>query len=285
MTESDIHIIEAIGKTRIVVKDGEVVECGEPQITSCPLARRFSRPVATMTPPEIQANIEERIRTIGFCTKDREVTSTDDFVLFGASELLSSGIRAGTVDAAVIVCEGAGTVIATSPELVQGIGGRMSGLIRTSPIPAVIERIQAHHGRVIDPAGATIDQPAGVGEAVGSGMRRVAVTVADSEAAETIRNQYPETLIIGVHLTGIPRGEAERMVAACDIVSACASREIREAAKDRALVQGGVAVPVFAMTARGKELILDKIRATSRPVLIRSARLPEEGPDTPVPLR
>ncbi|HXW99163.1 MAG TPA: DUF2099 family protein, partial [Methanomicrobiales archaeon] len=122
----DEHIIEAIGRTRIVVRDGKVVEVGEPCITECPLARRFAVPVADFSPDAIRANLENRIASFGMCTAARDVMDNRDFVGFGASELLSAGLRAGLIDAAVLACDGAGTVIAPKPALIQGIGGRMS---------------------------------------------------------------------------------------------------------------------------------------------------------------
>ncbi|MCX8176223.1 MAG: DUF2099 family protein, partial [Candidatus Bathyarchaeota archaeon] len=36
----DEHVMEALGRTRIVVCNGRVVEVGEPMISSCPLASR-----------------------------------------------------------------------------------------------------------------------------------------------------------------------------------------------------------------------------------------------------
>ena len=40
----DEHIIEAIGRSRIVIKNGKVVEVGEALISDCPLAKRFALP-------------------------------------------------------------------------------------------------------------------------------------------------------------------------------------------------------------------------------------------------
>jgi len=103
---NDEHIIEAIGKTKVVVRDGRVVEVGDPVICCCPLAERFGRPVREMTKDAIRENIEERIRSFGMCTPDREVLAGQDFVLFGASELISCAIRRGLLDGAVIACDG-----------------------------------------------------------------------------------------------------------------------------------------------------------------------------------
>ena len=144
----DEHVIEAVGMTRVVIRDGTVVETGEPKIRSCPLAKRFSR-----------------IQRFGMCTRDRMVLDKETFVLFGASELMNTGLQTGTLDAAVIACDGAGTVIVRSPEMVQGIGGRMSGLVSTTPYPEVIARIEAEGGVVVNPDTAEMDALAGLAKA------------------------------------------------------------------------------------------------------------------------
>ena len=78
-------------------------------------------------------------------------TSEEIFVGFGASEVISTSLKSRFIDAAVIACDGAGTVVVTRPDMAQGIGGRMSGLIRTTPIPEVINRIIEGGGIVADP--------------------------------------------------------------------------------------------------------------------------------------
>lgn len=278
------HIIEAIGKCRIVIRDGEVVEVGDPVIADCPLAKRFAYPIPAITKEAVKANIEHRIKSFGMCTGRREVIDRREFVGFGASELLSFGIHAGLLDTAVLACDGAGTVIATSPELVQGIGGRMSGLVSTCPIPAVMDRIEAHGGIVLDRHTARIDQPAGVDLAVAKKFKRVAVTVADPENAEQIRSSHPDTMIVGVHVSGLSFENAQRLVAASDLVTSCASRPIREIAGSRALVQAGTAIPVFAVTQKGKQLIVEKMAQSPEPFLVKTTKLPVSGDAQPQPL-
>ncbi|MDP3395342.1 MAG: DUF2099 family protein [Methanoregula sp.] len=280
----DEHIIEAIGKCRVLVRDGKVIEVGKPIIADCPLAKRFAFPVPEITTEAVKANIEHRIRAFGMCTPAREVLDTRPFVGFGASELISFGIKAGFLDAAVIACDGAGTVVATTPEMVQGIGGRMSGLVSTSPHHSVIERIEQNGGYVLDPDNARIDQQSGVALAHLKGFRRIAVTVAAPAEAEAIRAAYPHSLIVAVHVSGLSRVEAARLVGASDLVTACASRPIREIAGPLALVQAGISIPVFAMTAKGKEIIIEKIRMSEEPVLIKPTKLPVVGDREPSPL-
>ena len=279
---NDEHIIEAIGRCRVIVRN--VVEVGKPIIADCPLAKRFAFPVPEITPEAVKANIEHRIRAFGMCTPAREVLDTRPFVGFGASELISFGITAGLLDAAVVACDGAGTVVATTPEMVQGIGGRMSGLVSTSPHLSVIERIEQNGGYVLDRNNARIDQQSGVALAYIKGFRRIAVTVAAPPEAEAIRAAYPHSLIIAVHVSGLSRVEAARLVGASDLVTACASRPIREIAGPLALVQAGISIPVFAMTGKGKELIIEKIRISEDPVLIKPTKLPVVGDREPSPL-
>jgi len=280
---SDEHIVEAIGRTRVVIRDGSVVEVGEPCITECPLARRFAVPVTDFTPEAIRANIENRIRSFGMCTERREVKDDRDFVGFGASELLSSAIRAGLLDAAVLACDGAGTVIAPMPALVQGIGGRMSGLVSTTPIPEVIQRIRSCGGHVIDPEGAGINQVRGVDVASDLGYRKVAVTVADPVTAREVRTLHPGAVIVAVHTTGISRRGAETLVSHADLVTACASRYLRELAGS-AIIQAGTGIPVFGFTRAGKEIILARVREANAPVVVKFDRLPVAGGSCPEPL-
>ncbi|KUG19882.1 hypothetical protein ASZ90_010384 [hydrocarbon metagenome] len=280
----DEHIIEAIGRCRVVIRNGSVIEVGEPVLDRCPLAERFACPVNEITKEAVRANIEHRISSFGMCTKDRDVLSARDFVVFGASELLSGGIRRGLIDSAVTVCDGAGTVVTDNPLLVQGIGGRMSGLVRTTPIPEVIERIRQHGGHVLDPETAAIDQAAGVALASSLGYRRIAATTARPDEALAIRARHPETLIVGVHITGLTGSEAEQLVSVADLVTACASRTVREAAGRVALLQAGISIPVFAVTPPGREIILAKLGETGQQMLVHGARLPIEGGRAPHPL-
>jgi putative methanogenesis marker protein 8 len=284
MAEHDEHILEAIGRCRVVVRNGIVVEVGEASIAACPLAKKMAYPVSVPDKESVKANIENRIRTWGMCTPRREVTDARPFVGFGASEILSFGLSAGILDAVVLASDGAGTLVATTPLLVQGIGGRMSGLVKTVPYPEVIRRIEENGGIVLDKTGASLNQASGVAEAHKRGFTKVAVTVALPDEAKKIREQYPDVLIFAVHTTGLRESEAEMMASSADIVTACASGTIRGIAGKRALLQAGVSVPVFAMTKRGKDLILEKIRQSDAPVLFKTTRLPALNEQQPEPL-
>jgi len=283
-TDEDEHIIEAIGRSRIVIRNGRVVAVGEPRIRDCPLAKRFAYPIQEIGSDSVKANIEHRIKSFGMCTPDREVLDNREFVGFGASELLSFGLKAGLIDAAVLACDGAGTVVVTKPAMAQGVGGRMSGLFKTSPHQKVIERIENDGGFVLDPAHAAIDQAAGVALAAERGFGKIAVTIARPEVAVAIRKIHPETLIFAVHVTGLTPEEVTELSSNADLITGCASKTIREVAGPRALLQAGITVPIFAMTKKGKELILEKIRQSDEQVLIKPAKLPSLGDNQPIPL-
>jgi putative methanogenesis marker protein 8 len=284
MTQKDEHIIEANGRCRIIIRNGQVAEVGEPLIKDCPLARRFAYPIPDFTADAVKANIEHRIKSFGMCTPDREVLDTREFVGFGASEILSFGLASGMLDAVVLACDGAGPVIATTPALVQGIGGRMSGLVATCPYPAVIERIGKSGGFVLDRDGAAMDAAAGIRLAVEKGFKKIAVTVALPNEAASIRALHPATFIFGVHVSGLSNDEAEVLVGSCDLVTSCASQTIRDAVSGRALLQAGVAIPIFAMTRAGKELVIEKIRQGNQPVLVKPTNLPALSGSQPSPL-
>ena len=110
------------------------------------------------------------------------------------------------------------------------------------------------------------------------------MTVALVDDAEKIRAAYPDAVIICVHTTGHGRENAEKLAETCDLIFACASATIRDVAGSRALVQGGTGVPVFAMTQKGKDIILEKIRTTKMQVMIKGNKLPMNLGSEPEPL-
>ena len=79
-------------------------------------------------------------------------------------------------------------------------------------------------------------------------------------------------MIIGVHLTAINRDDAARILSLADIVTACASKHIRDQAKP--LVQVGTAVPLFGLTRWGKELLVERAKEVEQPLLINTMPLP-----------
>ena len=269
-----MNIMELLGRSRIKVEGEKVAEAGQPMINWCPLFDKI-RGIKEVTAESAAANMEFRIENHGMFSPRRKLRM-DTFVGFGASESMMTGLRSGIIDAAVTVCDGAGTVITANPDLVQGMGGYISGLVESDPIPEVIEGIRQMEGHVLSPQDARIDQLEGAAYAAAAGYKRFAVTVAEATDAEKLRELEKASgvriMIIGVHLTGIASEDASRLLAAADIVTACASKHIRE--KVRPLVQVGTAVPLFGLTGWGKELLVERAKQVEQPLLINTMPLP-----------
>ena len=266
----DRHVLETLGKARVVIEDGKVVEVGKPQLSYCPLWEKM-RGINALNERVIKENVEFRIRDFGLCTADREL-ELEVFVGFGASETFMTALRRGLLDAVVTVCEGAGTVVTSNPALVQGIGARLSGVIETTPIEGILKKVKAKRGEVLDPP--RIDQNAGVQMAIRLGYKRVGVTVATLEDAQKCRAISAHAVIFGVHLTGISRKDAEAFIEIADLVTACASEPIRALAGEKALLQAGTAIPIFALTTAGKELLLERAKEVETTLLLSTMRLP-----------
>lgn len=268
-----MHEMELLGKTKVKVKDEQVVETGEPLIEWCPLFDKV-RGIKRVTSEAAAGNMAFRIEQHGMFSPRRKL-EMGTFVGFGASESMMTGIIRDIIDAAVTVCDGAGTVITDNPSLVQGMGGWISGLAETEPIQEVIEGIESRGGHVLSPEDARIDQYEGAKWAA-DGFSKFAVTVADALTAERLRGLEEAAdvriMIIGVHLTGISLEDAKRLLAVADIVTGCASKHIRELVRPK--VQVGTAVPLFGLTQWGKELLVERAKEVEQPLLINTMPLP-----------
>ncbi|MCZ7356362.1 MAG: DUF2099 family protein [Candidatus Methanoperedens sp.] len=268
------HIMELFGKTRVVVKNGKVVEVGEPVADWCPVFSKVAG-VSKLTPEEAKKNMEYRIRELGMFTPQRRL-DYGVFVNFGASEIMMTALRRGIIDSTVTVCDGAGTVVTDNPELVQGMGALMSGLIETEPIREIIAGIEARGGIVLDKEKASIDQMEGFRKACELGYKNIAVSVVRPEDAGKLREMEREygveLTLIGAHLTGLQTGEARTFIAALDIVTGCASRTVRDIVKP--ILQVGTSVPMFAITQKGKELLCERAKEVDSPILVNTMKLP-----------
>ncbi|WP_287589226.1 methanogenesis marker 8 protein [Candidatus Borrarchaeum sp.] len=274
----DEHIIE-VAKARVVIKNGKVIDVGKPLVTHCPLRHEFYGGVKE-TPESIRDSVEMKIEEFGFFTKNRVLEYEGRDVPFGASEMLRDAMHNGLIDITVCACDGAGTVLVKSPELVQGIGARMTGLVKTSPIPETINQLKNKGGIVLNPKTAVIDQVEGVKRAF-SLANKVAVTLAGIDAEKIpLLKKYEKQLdvkltILAVHTTGISPNQASVLAKGCDLIWGCASKALREIIGPNALLQIGVGIPVFALTEQGKKIIANRIVRIDSQLLVTRARLPK----------
>jgi len=267
------HVMEALGKARVVIEDGKVIEVGEPVIRYCPLFKKH-RGIEELNAETIRANMEFRINSFGMCTEFRK-TRMRDFLNFGISEMLSLALRNKMLDAAVIAADGCGTCVLEDPEIIQGLGGRISGLCETSPLQNVIADVGAD--RVLDPKTALMDQFGGVSKAFAMRHSKVGVTIAFADDAAAIRDAFGDNVVIfAVHTTGTSEADSEKLFDFCDVITSCASLHIREVAKRRAVLQAGTKIPIYAATERGKEIMLAKLKELGKEP---SCTLDEDGPE------
>ena len=272
----DEHVMEALGKAKVVIRDGKVVEVEEPQIDYCPLFHKY-RGIEKLTSQVIKENMEFRIEDFGMCTSQRKMKMAD-FLSFGISETLGTLLEEKIIQCAVIVCEGCGTVILEDPELVQGIGGRISGIISTSPIDEIIKVVG--NDKVLNPEKAKINQFEGVIKAIDDGYTKIAVTVASAEDARKIReieskNEDVKIYIFTVHTTGLSKEDAEAIFEDADVITACASLQIRKTAEKKDAFSVGASIPIYAASEDGEKFLKMRIEKIGGLKDKKDARIPD----------
>lgn len=255
------HVMECLGKARVVVENGKIIEIGEPQIEVCPLFGKH-RGIGKLDKESIKENIQFRMDDFGLFTENR-IVRMPDFLSFGISEILSTALKNGLIDAAVIVADGCGTAVVTDPEIVQGLCGRISAVIETSPIKTVMDAVGKDY--VLNPETAEIDMLSGLGKAYSMGFRNVAVTVCDANDALSIRDVYGSTAVImAVHTSGVSYRDAVTLFDTCDVITSCASATLRQEAKHRDVITAGNKVPVYGVSEKGKELVRARLEETGK---------------------
>ena len=267
----DEHVMETLGMSRVIIKNGKVISVSEPKLSFCPLFNKY-RGIDKITKDIIKENIEARIKEFGLFTDRRDLLQ-NVFVGFGTSEIFMSALKRGSIDSVVCVCEGAGTVISNNPALIQGIGARLSGLVSTTPIKAIIEGIGSHSGIVLYPSSVSIDQFSGVEQGIEMGYKCIGVTVTDPLEAKRIKDGFGDRAVTFlVHTSGICF--SQEVLDGCDLITSCASKQLRENLGGHILAQAGSSIPIFAMSQIGKELLLDRAKDVGRPIYISTKELP-----------
>ncbi|MCC7553286.1 MAG: DUF2099 family protein [Methanobacteriaceae archaeon] len=275
----DEHIIEALGKAKIVIKDGKIKEIGEAQIEYCPLFHKY-RNIEKIDKKAINENINFRINDFGMCTPERELRMKD-YLSFGISEIISTLLDDEIIDSAIIVCEGCGTIIINEGELVQGIGGRVSGLVKTSPIPEIISKIGKEN--ILNSKTAKIDQIEGLKLAISKGYKNIAITIAiasDAIKINEVKKENPNVNIysFAVHTTALTKKDAEDLFNNSDVITSCASKYIREIGDNNSLKKVGQSIPIYARTEDGKRFLEKRLEK------IGGEKSKKENPPIPDPL-
>lgn len=278
----DYHVIEALGKTEVVIENGKVVSVGDPLVDYCPIFDKIDD-AKHLTKEFIKWNIEKRIREFGMCTPER-VVRMPDMMSFGISEILKTNTELGLIDCVVGVCEGTGTLLMSDPEIIQGVGGRVSALVSTTPIPEVIEKVGKEN--VINPETADLDPIKGLEAAIEKGFKNIAVTILPSQIIKEIRN-YPtpddvNVYIFVAHTTNADDEEVEIAFNNADVITACASEKVRKYAQKEKVYYSGSKVPIFAITENGKKFLDNRLEKIGKDLTINDYPLNLENHPNPL---
>jgi putative methanogenesis marker protein 8 len=270
------HVVMCCG-ARVEVVGTEVRVLDEPLTKRCPL-QATAYGYEEIDRDVVKRKMEMKIGGLGFASKERAFI-TKHQVPYGASEMIMSCLEEGVFDCAVTVCEGTGTVLASTPELVQAIGAFLSGIVETTPVPEIIEKLKKGGGVVLDESTATIDQVKGVKLAAKRGCRRIAVTVAGFRSWEIPRiRELEEKLKVDVTIFTVCTTRSEpkdvQNLLLSDLVWACNSKVVREMVAPKAVFQLGVAIPVFALTDKGKRTIFTHLMKMKEPLVAFRTKLP-----------
>ena len=279
---NDRHVIEALGKAEVVIENGKITYIGEPVVDYCSIFDNGQHN-GDLTKEFIKSNINKRIDEFGMCTPQRSI-DVEDTMSFGTSETLKTNIINGNVDCVVGACEGVGTLLIDDAELVQGVGGRVSALISTTPIDEVMDKVGREN--VLNPETAELNPLKGLEMAIERGYKNIAITIIPTEMVKDLR-QYPKPEDVNIyifvaHTTNVSKKEAEMLFDYADVISGCSSINIRETAEERKPYYAGKKVPLYAVTENGKRLLNERLEYIGYELCEK--KYPQDFTQSPKPL-
>ena len=279
---NDRHVIEALGKAEVVIENGKITYIGEPVVDYCSIFDNGQHN-GDLTKEFIKSNINKRIDEFGMCTPQRSI-DVEDIMSFGTSETLKTNMINGNVDCVVGACEGVGTLLIDDAELVQGVGGRVSALISTTPIDEVMDKVGREN--VLNPENAELNPLKGLEMAIERGYKNIAITIIPTEMVKDLR-QYPKPEDVNIyifvaHTTNVSKKEAEMLFDYADVISGCSSINIRETAEERKPYYAGKKVPLYAVTENGKRLLNERLEYIGYELCEK--KYPQDFTQSPKPL-
>jgi putative methanogenesis marker protein 8 len=156
----------------------------------------------------------------------------------------------------------------------------VTGIVKTSPIKEDIEHIDSNGGVILNERTARINQVEGVRRAFELGFKHVAVSVAGfqtktiSEIRELETTVEPDVLIFSVCNACVHKADVKHITKA-DIACASASRILRTKIGSKAMIQLGMTIPVYALTKKGKKVVLSYLAEFDHKLVIfRTSKLP-----------
>ena len=279
---NDRHVIEALGKAEVVIENGKITYIGEPVVDYCSIFDNGQHN-GSLTKEFIKSNINKRIDEFGMCTPQRSI-DVEDTMSFGTSETLKTNMINGNVDCVVGACEGVGTLLIDDAELVQGVGGRVSALISTTPIDEVMDKVGREN--VLNPETAELNPLKGLEMAIERGYKNIAITIIPTEMVKDLR-QHPKPEDVNIyifvaHTTNVSKKEAEMLFDYADVISGCSSINIRETAEERKPYYAGKKVPLYAVTENGRRLLNERLEYIGYELCEK--KYPQDFTQSPKPL-
>ena len=279
---NDRHVIEALGKAEVVIENGKITYIGEPVVDYCSIFDNGQHN-GDLTKEFIKSNINKRIDEFGMCTPQRSI-DVEDTMSFGTSETLKTNMIKGNIDCVVGACEGVGTLLINDAEIVQGVGGRVSALISTTPIKEVMEKVGREN--VLNPETAELNPLKGLEMAIERGYKNIAITIIPTEMVKDLR-QHPKPEDVNIyifvaHTTNVSKKEAEMLFDYADVISGCSSINIRETAEERKPYYAGKKVPLYAVTENGKRLLNERLEYIGYELCEK--KYPQDFTQSPKPL-
>ncbi len=279
---NDRHVIEALGKAEVVIENGKITYIGEPVVDYCSIFDNGQHN-GDLTKEFIKSNINKRIDEFGMCTPQRSI-DVEDTMSFGTSETLKTNMINGNVDCVVGASEGVGTLLIDDAELVQGVGGRVSALISTTPIDEVMDKVGREN--VLNPETAELNPLKGLEMAIERGYKNIAITIIPTEMVKDLR-QHPKPEDVNIyifvaHTTNVSKKEAEMLFDYADVISGCSSINIRETAEERKPYYAGKKVPLYAVTENGKRLLNERLEYIGYELCEK--KYPQDFTQSPKPL-
>ncbi len=279
---NDRHVIEALGKAEVVIENGKITYIGEPVVDYCSIFDNGQHN-GDLTKEFIKSNINKRIDEFGMCTPQRSI-DVEDTMSFGTSETLKTNMINGNVDCVVGACDGVGTLLIDDAELVQGVGGRVSALISTTPIDEVMDKVGREN--VLNPETAELNPLKGLEMAIERGYKNIAITIIPTEMVKDLR-QYPKPddvniYIFVAHTTNVSKKEAEMLFDYADVISGCSSINMRQTAEERKPYYSGKKVPLYAVSENGKKLLNERLEYIGYELCEK--KYPQDFTQSPKPL-
>ncbi|NVM28708.1 MAG: DUF2099 family protein [Candidatus Helarchaeota archaeon] len=271
-----IHVWEC-AKARVEVDEtGKVVSVKDPLIQYCPIREYAGWHSEILNKADIIKSMQWKIKTYGLCKNRRILRLKLQGIGYGASECLMTAMDKKIIEAAVVPCEGAGSIISSDKYVIQGIGMVSPALISTFPMPKIIKKLEKLGAHIVDKEEAGTDQVKGVEKSIELGYKKIGVTIAGHElkSVEILRTIEKEKaiqlLIVLIHVTGVTQKD-EKFIIKSDISHGCSSKFIRQILepKNKHVKKFGTILPVYAFSQLGKTVLdlRDKEMLENPPVI------------------